>query len=320
MTKGLQSVHETEEWMGGNLPGGSFCGVVAAKVRRRLVSWGRGSVLLVTILGGFLIPTRSEAQFQVPVRTVTIILPPDVQFGLHYFAVQDLESGDIIQRGEAGSGGFAFDQLIMAPNTELRIWILQASTLSTGYLDITSPDNGVNVELPEIRVGTDLSPDPDGDGLGDDGELVMGSNANDPDADMDGIQDGAEVSQGTNPTDGLQISTGIIGSAGTPGSAIDVDAFNDVVVVADSVAGIAVFNIFNAMDPVIIAQVNTPGSSQSISLAGNRVAVADGVTGADHCRYLRPSCCRDHAPGALWRSGIGRGIGSTGSVCRSGYR
>src|SRR5207247_1422612 len=62
-------------------------------------------------------------------------------------------------------------------------------------------------------------------------------------------------------------------------NAVDVCAFNDIVVVADSERGISVFNVFNRMAPLIIAQVDTPGTAQRVSCSGNLIAVADGAAG-----------------------------------------
>ena len=49
--------------------------------------------------------------------------------------------------------------------------------------------------------------------------------------------------------------------------------------VACSGAGVLVFNVFNGMNPVIIAQVNTPGNATAISCSDNLIAVADGTAG-----------------------------------------
>ena len=69
-----------------------------------------------------------------------------------------------------------------------------------------------------------------------------------------------DLKPGTDPLDGLSVQTGIIASADTAGSAIDVCAVNDVVILGDSDAGVSVFNAFNGMNPLAVAQVNTPGS------------------------------------------------------------
>jgi uncharacterized repeat protein (TIGR01451 family) len=126
----------------------------------------------------------------------------------------------------------------------------------------------------------DLSyPDSDGDAVVDVVELVYGTDPNRLDSDGDGVPDGAEIDQGTNPLDGQPTRTGIVSSADTPGTAVDVCAINDVAVVADSSAGVSVFNAFNGMEPRIVAQVDTPGTAQAVSCGGNLIAVADGSAG-----------------------------------------
>jgi hypothetical protein len=125
----------------------------------------------------------------------------------------------------------------------------------------------------------DSFPDFDSDGLPDLVEVVFGTQMGTPDTDGDGVPDGAEVDQGTNPLDGRIAQTGIIATADTPGSAVDVCAVNDLVAVADSTAGVSVFNVFNGMSPTIVAQVDTPGAAKAVACAGSRIAVADGSMG-----------------------------------------
>lgn len=203
----------------------------------------------------------------------------EIQRGLHYFAVENLSNGAIEQRGEAGANGIAFDSLILAPNTAYRIWILQAATLDLGSVEMTSPGNGRRFQVPEIVIGSPGFGDSDGDELSDDAERIIGSNPNNSDTDGDGIPDGSEVRQGLNALGQRIARTGIIGSVDTPGEARDVDAFNDLVVIADSSAGLMLFNIFNGMQPMITGQVPTPGSAEALSLAGDLVGVADGAEG-----------------------------------------
>jgi hypothetical protein len=202
-----------------------------------------------------------------------------VQTGLHYFAAENLRTGNVEQRGEAGSNGVAFDNLILAPDTPYRLWVLQAATLQIDAQSLITPSAGQTVQAPDFVLRESTSPDADGDGLHDEGEFVMGTDGSDPDSDDDGIPDGPEVRQGTNPLDGFPARTGIIGSADTPGIAKDVSAFNDVTVVADASGGVSVFNVFNGMDPIIIAQVDTPGRAERVAFSGNLVAAIDDTVG-----------------------------------------
>jgi hypothetical protein len=229
----------------------------------------RNGWLLLICLGmmAWLLPLTAAAQ-----ETVRQSAP-------HHFLIQERATGRVVQRGISARGGVAFDRLILSPDTAYRIWILQASTLLTGYIDVNSPAVGGSLRLPSIRVGTDLSSDGDGDALSDDAEFIMGTDPAKRDTDGDGILDGAEVRQGTDPLSGRAVRTGIIATAETPGTAVDICAINDLAVVADRDLGIAVFNVFNGMNPVLISQVDTPGKAVAVACAGNLIAVADETAG-----------------------------------------
>lgn len=147
-------------------------------------------------------------------------------------------------------------------------------------LSATAIPAGDQRELRPYRLlSLDGSADDDGDSLPDVAEFVIGTNSSNHDTDGDGISDGAEVQQGTDPLDGIPAATGILYSADTPGTAQDVCAVDDLVIVADGSAGVSVFNVFNGMDPTIIAQVDTPGEALSVTCARDRIAVADGSAG-----------------------------------------
>jgi hypothetical protein len=203
---------------------------------------------------------------------------PGLETGLHYFAVEELDTHTVVQRGQAGSLGVAFSRLILAPNTRYRIWILQAASLRVGSIEITTPRPGIRVSLPAIQIRLPNPYDSDNDGLHDTGEFILGTIASDEDSDDDGIRDGAEVVQGSDPLDGIASATGLIGSASTPDTALDVCALNDIAAVAHDSA-ISVFNVFNAMSPVIVAQVAMPQSATRVACAGDLVAVAANGAG-----------------------------------------
>ncbi len=124
-----------------------------------------------------------------------------------------------------------------------------------------------------------LLPDSDRDGLSDEAEFVVGTDPGNPDSDGDGIPDGAEIQNGTNPLDGRPAITGVIATAPTPGTAVDVCVSNDRAVTAEREAGVSIFNVFNAMEPVLVGRVDTPGSATAVACSGDLLAVADGEAG-----------------------------------------
>ena len=199
--------------------------------------------------------------------------------GLIYYSVENLDEGAIEQSGIAGSAGVAFDNLILAPNTRYRVWLLEAATLRVAEVEITTPDPGFRFTFPDFLFRTASAHDADGDGLHDLGESILGTDGLDPDSDNDGILDGPEVRQGLDPVSGLAVRTGLIGSVDTVGDALDVCAANDIAVVALGSLGVRVFNIFNGMNPVLIASVDTPGDARAVAASGSRIAVADGPAG-----------------------------------------
>ncbi len=198
--------------------------------------------------------------------------------GLHYWAVENLDADAVEQRGTSGGNGFIFNNLILAPRTEYRFWVLRAESLEVGYVTARTGRPGRRLTIPPVVITPANIYDTDGDGLPDIGEFILGTNAQNADTDADGVADGAEVRQGTDPLDGIAVRTGLIASVDTPGTAVDVCARDEVVVVADSQSGISVFNAFNGMDPRAIAQVDT-SNAMRVACGSGRVAVAEGTSG-----------------------------------------
>lgn len=206
--------------------------------------------------------------------------------GIHHFVLMNLETGRIEQRGPTGRNGEGHESLIMAPNSRYRQWVFHPASRRVGTMDWITPDSGRTFTLPAVRLVVDTSADTDGDGLRDAAENVLGTNKDKADTDGDGISDGAEVDLGTNPTDGLPVVTGVVGGADTPGNAVDVAALDSFVAVADSAAGVAIFQVGQSFTPTRIAQVDTPGTARAVALVSRptstdvlRVAVADGSHG-----------------------------------------
>ncbi len=194
-----------------------------------------------------------------------------------FYKLTDLTNGFVFRGrfdagGNFGIGGIAANSLF---KLELFDSITGAFSVSTFTSSIpggsTHPPDPVFLILPD-------DPDDDNDGLTLQAELVIGTFPDNPDSDGDGILDGLEVLQGSNPLDGFILQTGIIASIDTDGSATHVHASNDRVVLADGDTGVSLFNVYNGMAPVIIAQVSTGGVVHEVSASGTTLlAISDEI-------------------------------------------
>ena len=221
----------------------------------------------------------SLAALVLAVFVASVSAQPSSQPVVVHYAIEVLDSGQVVRRGTTGPNGIPAGDLILAPNTDYRAWMYRHDTGQAGFTEFTTPPSGSRFTIPKIRLGPPRTGDFDSDGLHDEAEFIVGTNPDAADSDSDGILDGAEIDQGLNPLDGLVARTGIFSTADTPGTAIDIFAVNDVVAVADGEAGVSVFNVFNGMDPVMIAQVDTPGLARAVTITGNFVVVADDTAG-----------------------------------------
>lgn len=190
-----------------------------------------------------------------------------------------LEGSDLPLRGRANDRGI--NALFVPARTRYSIEFFVPQEHGIALAGGTTPQAGSQGEFGpfEVELIDADSPDSDGDGLADVAERIVGTDVKDQDTDNDRSTDGAEILNGTNPLDGLAVATGIVGSAPTQDYAADVFALNDLVLVADSSAGLAVFNVFNGMEPELVAQVDTQGSARDVTLIGNLAVVADGTGG-----------------------------------------
>lgn len=204
-----------------------------------------------------------------------------LQTGPHRFAVLDLETREVVQRGPAGSAGVAFTQLILRPNRSYDIILLQEATLFEGKITITTGPSGSRLDLPPIIVAEPVTWDFDADGLHDGGELVMGTDPTNADTDGDQVSDAAEVRQGTNPLGAQPAVTGVIAAQPTGGNAVDIVALNNLALVANEAAGLTVFNVFAGANPVRLAQFALPGGAvaRRVGWDGGYAAVAVGTAG-----------------------------------------
>ena len=216
----------------------------------------------------------------------------DAKFVIEY---ADYDSGDTTiktLRGKTTSAGKI--DVILPPRVAYRLVAYEAQTGLYGFAQGKTESSGLTTDLGQIFVNFDALKsvtDSDGDGLPDLEEFVLGTDPNNPDSDGDGIPDGVEVRQGTNPLDGRPAVTGVIGTAATDGSAVDIATLNDLAVIANSSGSVTVFNVAG-INPIRVSQVPTPGPARRIAFAGNFAAVACDTAGLVILDLTDPSAAK----------------------------
>ncbi|MCI0539528.1 MAG: hypothetical protein L0Z50_30325, partial [Verrucomicrobiales bacterium] len=189
-----------------------------------------------------------------------------------WFRIASLATG-FTQRGRLNSHG-DFENLILAPNEFYLVTYFNPSRRRVGGAIFRSAANGATTTIPGAILQPDAidgANDPDGDGLSEVVEHVLGTSATLADSDGDGIKDGPEVFSGTNPLDGVGLPKGVVSVVPTPGAATDVAAGNNLAVVACQ-GGLLVVDLSEVQSPVRLAVV--PGFAKAVALRGSLALVA----------------------------------------------
>ncbi|MEM7247174.1 MAG: Ig-like domain-containing protein [Acidobacteriota bacterium] len=218
----------------------------------------RPSTCLVLLLACLAGPSRAQVPDFLCCRPgyeyccVTRLEPGDV--GVHHYAIENPATGEITQRGRAGSLGYLFpDGLLLPPETELRLWVVQARTLRVGSATFVSGRVGETFPLPAINLPLTTG-DLDFDLLPDRAEWVLGTDPSEPDTDGDGVDDGQEIRNDTDPLDGVSRASGLLAIATTRNAALELCALDDLLIVAET-DGLSVFNVFAAQSPRLLARL-----------------------------------------------------------------
>ena len=271
----------------------SNSGLLIRAFAARVFRLGRyGRFLMGVLVMGVAVSPQIRAQSTVSGK------PCNGQFR---FIIQDPKTGQTITSGWTTDKGTIPDGVVVPPNRTLTMSVASGANGTSGRTTFTTGDNGTVKDIPPIQVGTDISPDSDGDGVSDFIEMIYGTDPHNPSTYGNGIKDGEVVK--TPPPPGT--ASGGPGGSGTPGSpgnpgipgfptggppglvssvtlsgvCVDVCAFNDLVGLACLDRGAAVFNVFNGLAPRQLAQVDTPGEARAVACAGSDLAVADGPAG-----------------------------------------
>ncbi|MBL9176289.1 MAG: hypothetical protein JNL10_22290 [Verrucomicrobiales bacterium] len=187
-------------------------------------------------------------------------------------------NGEIVQRGHLSAQGDV--TLNVRPGAAYRLLAYDPARAALFISQGVTAPAGTSGELADFQIEfLEGQSDRDGDGLVDVAEEVLGTDPGAADTDGDGVTDLAEVLQGLDPLGGRPAETGILGTAATPGNAVDVAAANGAVVTANESGGISVFSAAGGRNPVQIAQVAIPGRALRVAWLDSRVAVAAQAAG-----------------------------------------
>ncbi len=133
------------------------------------------------------------------------------------------QSNDTDLRGRLGTGG-VLEGLALRSRNFYQLSYLDPQTLGTGVTGFYSGPDGTNLEVPRVAIGPSRSPDSDGDGLSDEGEVILGTRLDVADTDGDGLADGAEVLAGSDPFGrNISIDEVVTGTISSPG---EIDRFS----------------------------------------------------------------------------------------------
>jgi hypothetical protein len=194
-----------------------------------------------------------------------------------YYVIEDLDTG-LVRRNRTEPRGF-INGLVLRPDTLYRIRLLLGPTLTYHEAEFTSGGAGQTTRLPFGEPVTPPAVDVDGDKIPAAAEFVLGTSDTKADSDADGVNDLDELRNRTNPLDGQPPVTGIVATLDTPGNATDVSIQQNVALIADGAAGVALVDLTDPLRPALLQQVDTPGNAQAVGLSGSRAAIADGDSG-----------------------------------------
>lgn len=233
-----------------------------------------------------------------------------------YYVIEDLQSG-LVRRGRTEPRGI-ITGLILRPDATYRIRLLLGSTLrfhdqtfvSAGAGQPTFIPYGDNIPFPAV--------DADGDGIPADGEFVLGTRDDRADSDGDGTEDLDELKNRTDPLDGAPAANGVIASLNTLGNAQDLTALNQLMLVADGSAGLAVVDVTDPLRPKLLQQLDTPGDARGVAAEGTVAAVADGSGGLALVELSNPGGPVLYAQLPL--GGVTRAVALRGGVAYAGLQ
>lgn len=197
------------------------------------------------------------------------------QTGNHYYAVYNVLTGAVEQRG-ISKNGIALEDIALAANGFYQLILFQPETKWVGSTSFMTGSDGSRVSVKDVLISDFDSIDTDSDGLGDVAELVIGSDDSKVDTDGDGISDLAELEQGLDPLGGFGFPTGIIASLPLPGEATSVvvegstsDARRQTAYVTTRYYGLATVDASQFDNPILLGRLELSGEMTDVAVDSN---------------------------------------------------
>jgi hypothetical protein len=217
------------------------------------------------------------------------------QDGIHYYAVLNTDTGDVVARGLSKSGNAVDSGLLLAPNTNYTLFVLDVAGQDYGYLSFTTPASGQAVGLPPIVVGP-KGQTTNADGLSPIADFILGL---DPDSQVvPGMTNLAPLEQGLIGSKSLVSTTGVIASLPLQGDARAValtgsttNTAQQTAYVATGSYGLAIVEASNFQKPTTLSQLKLTGTATDVAVDTtlNLAAVVDGSGGLQIVNVADPT-------------------------------
>jgi len=174
-------------------------------------------------------------------------------------------------RSSTSSTGSGLQEVVLRENTSYTLRVLNLRNQYNGEVSFNTGTGGTILTLGKIKISPDLQRiDTDGDGLSDFAETVVGTNSRSADSDGDGLSDFAELEQGLSPLSGLSFPTGVIASISVMGetkeSVVAVSGASRIGYIATGSHGLAITDLTNTDQPIMLGQLSLQGDSQDIDV------------------------------------------------------
>jgi hypothetical protein len=179
-----------------------------------------------------------------------------------------MTSGTFVSRGRTtASGALDLPMISLFEGYSLLIYDPLRNAVSEGVAP--APGFAARPILPDpiLRLPgiNDLSGDTDEDGLTDLAEDVIGTRRDQKDTDADGASDYVEVQQGRDPLSGIALPVGPVSALPLSGLSKSIALDGTVAYLAQGTGGMAVADLSDPLNPILLSQTALPGDSYDIA-------------------------------------------------------